>query len=145
MKRLFVTSMLSLALAGCAQSRSALSKADGAPPGAAKPPPVAVTPVPSIYDSVNQGMGGPALARTALKDPANPQWSGRAQVASAATPAASGAANPAPASSPVPTGDPSATAPAELNVQFPPSGRPAAERPRVSRQLHRLSARPMAR
>jgi len=126
MKRLFVASMLSLALAGCAQSRSALSKADAAPPGAAATPPVAITPVPSIYDSVNQGMGGPALARTAMKDPANPQWSGRAPVASAATPAGSGGANPAPATSPARAPGPGSAAPAELNVQLPPSGRPLA-------------------
>ncbi len=58
MKREFVASMLSLALAGCAQSRSTLSKAD-----APAQEPVAMTPVPSLYDSVNRGMGGDALRR----------------------------------------------------------------------------------
>jgi len=95
MKRQFVASLLSLAMAGCAQSRSALSKGDSTPPGPAPPGPVAVTPVPSIYDTVNQGQGGPAIARTALTDPTNPQWSGRAGMSSTAAPSGSGGAKPA--------------------------------------------------
>ncbi|MFI5455141.1 MAG: peptidylprolyl isomerase [Isosphaerales bacterium] len=97
MKRQFVASLLSLAMAGCAQSRSALSKGDSTTPGPAPPGPVAVTPVPSIYDTVNQGQGGPAIARTALTGPANPQWSGRAPMAGTAAPSQSGGAKPAPA------------------------------------------------
>ena len=62
MKRLLVVSMLSLALAGCAQSKGALSRGASYPPS-----PVALTPVPSVYDTVNQGVGGKALAQTAPK------------------------------------------------------------------------------
>ena len=50
MKRLLVLSMLSLATAGCAQSKGALSRGASYPPS-----PVALTPVPSIYDTVNHG------------------------------------------------------------------------------------------
>ena len=121
MKRLLVVSMLSLALAGCAQSKGALSRGASYPPS-----PVALTPVPSIYDTVNQGMGGKAVAQTAIANPDDPHWAGRAPVSVAAgpvspgppgsaggphpTPAASaGAANAAPAVAsglPQPTGQP---------------------------------------
>ncbi len=74
MKRLLVLSMLSLALAGCAQSKGAMSRGASYPPS-----PVAVTPVPSIYDTINPGMGGKAVAQTAIKNPDDPQWAGRAQ------------------------------------------------------------------
>ena len=53
MKRLLVLSMLSLATAGCAQSKGALLRGASYPPS-----PVALTPVPSIYDTVNSGVGG---------------------------------------------------------------------------------------
>jgi parvulin-like peptidyl-prolyl isomerase len=79
MKRLLVVSMLSLALAGCAQSKGALSRGASYPPS-----PVAITPVPSVYDTINQGMGGKALAQTAMPKPDDPQWSGRAPVPVAA-------------------------------------------------------------
>ena len=81
MKRLLVVSMLSLALAGCAQSKGALSRGASYPPS-----PVAITPVPSVYDTINQGMGGKALAQTAIKNPDDPQWAGRSQVSVAARP-----------------------------------------------------------
>jgi peptidyl-prolyl cis-trans isomerase SurA len=76
MKRLFVAGALSLVMAGCAQSRSALTQDDSKQ----KPNPVALTPIPSIYDSVNTGMGDKAVVQTAIKDPGDPRWAGRAQV-----------------------------------------------------------------
>jgi peptidyl-prolyl cis-trans isomerase SurA len=85
MKRLWVVSMLSLALAGCAQSRSAISKRDEKPPD-----PVALTPVPPVYDTINRGMGGPAVARTAMKNPNDPKWNGRDQVTTVARPVSNG-------------------------------------------------------
>ena len=81
MKRLLVLSTLSLALAGCAQSKGALSRGASYPPS-----PVAVTPVPSVYDTINAGLGGKAVAQTALKNPDDPQWAGRAQATVAARP-----------------------------------------------------------
>jgi len=128
MKRLFVASLMSLAIAGCAQSRSALSKGDSALPGPAAPGPVAVTPIPSIYDTVNPGMGGPALARTAMANPNDPRWSGRASAPGTAAPAASRPANPASGASPAPAQslDPSSAAPAELSLQPARSGQPVA-------------------
>ena len=75
MKRVSAVMLLSLAAAGCAQSRSALTKQD-----ARAPDPVAVKPVPSLHDTINSGMGNPAVVRTAIKDPENPHWSGRAQI-----------------------------------------------------------------
>ena len=95
MKRLLVVSMLSLALAGCAQSKGALSRGASYPPS-----PVAITPVPSIYDTINQGVGGKSLAQTAIKNPDDPQWAGRTQVSVAARPIAPG--SPGPALTPVP-------------------------------------------
>jgi parvulin-like peptidyl-prolyl isomerase len=86
MKRAFVVTLLSLAAAGCAQSRSALSS-----PDARAPDPVAVQPVPSLHDTINSGMGNPAIVRTAIKDPDSPHWSGRAP-ANPAAPSPSGGA-----------------------------------------------------
>ena len=54
-----------------------------------------MTPVPSIYDTVNRGTGGKALAKTAIKDPDDPQWAGRTQVSVAARPIAPGSPGPA--------------------------------------------------
>ena len=71
MKRLLVVSMLSLALAGCAQSKGALSRGASYPPS-----PVAITPVPSIYDTINQGVGGKALAQTAMPESRRPAMGG---------------------------------------------------------------------
>ena len=76
MKRVLVVSFFGLAAAGCAQSRSALTKPDSPPPRA----PVAVTPVHSLSQTINRGMGNPAVVRSAIKDPDSPKWSGRAQV-----------------------------------------------------------------
>jgi peptidyl-prolyl cis-trans isomerase SurA len=81
MKRLFVLSALSLALAGCAQSKGALSRGASYPPS-----PVAITPVPSVYDTINEGMGGKALAQTALPNPNDPHWAGQHQISVAARP-----------------------------------------------------------
>ena len=77
-------------MAGCAQSKGALSRGASYPPS-----PVAITPVPSIYDTINQGMGGKALAQTAIKNPDDPQWAGRAQASVAARPVRVGPAGPA--------------------------------------------------
>jgi parvulin-like peptidyl-prolyl isomerase len=81
MKRLLVLSTLCLALAGCAQSKGALSRGASYPPS-----PVAITPVPSVYDTINAGMGGKAVAQTANINPDDPQWAGRAQATVAARP-----------------------------------------------------------
>jgi len=89
MKRLWVVSMLSLALAGCAQSRSAISKQDAKPPD-----PVGLTPVPSVYDTINRGMGGPSIARSAIKNPNEPMWAGRDQATTVARPVSNGPINP---------------------------------------------------
>jgi hypothetical protein len=88
MKRMLVVSMLSLALAGCAQSKGALSRGASYPPS-----PVALAPVPSLYDTVNQGVGGKALAQTAIANPDDPQWAGRAPVSVAAGPVSPGQPN----------------------------------------------------
>ena len=119
MKRLLVLSALSLAMAGCAQSKGALSRGASYPPS-----PVAVTPVPSLYDTINPGMGGKAVAQTALKNPDDPQWAGRAQASVAARPVPSGPPGSpegqaaVAATTPVPTGPgPNATAPPSLAQQ----------------------------
>ncbi len=121
MKRVFVVSFLSLAAAGCAESRSVLSKQDSPSPG-----PVAVTPVPSLYDTVNQGMGNPAIVRSAIKDPDNPQWSGRASVAAASPPAATGGAGPSQRPSQATPAGGGAAAPAPLAAQLPKNVGPSA-------------------
>ncbi len=88
MKRVLVVTLLSLGAAGCAQSRSALSQQD--PPGSttakSKLGPVAVNPVPSLYDTVNRSMGNSAVVRSAIKDPDDPRWSGRAPASVALNP-----------------------------------------------------------
>src|SRR5262249_10770336 len=126
MKRVFVASLLSLAIAGCAQSRSVLSEGDSAK-GSRGVGPVAVTPVPSLYDTVNSGMGGSSVARTAMSKPHDPHWSGRAPSPSAgAGPAGAMTANrPQPASA-RPARDQTAPPPAELSLQPAQTGRAAA-------------------
>ena len=125
MKRLLVVSMLSLALAGCAQSKGALSRGASYPPS-----PVALTPVPSLYDTVNQGMGGKAVAQTAIANPDDPQWAGRAPYSVAAGPvppgppaAGPGAASAAPAvaAGPQSPGQPMGTPPALAAPAAPPA------------------------
>src|SRR5258708_4055380 len=98
--------MLGLALAGCAQSRSALPKR------ATATEPVALTPVPSIHDTINRGRGGAKLSQSALGDRKDPRWSGRAPVsiatqsgAASRSDLAQGPPQPAAASSP-PGGSP---------------------------------------
>jgi parvulin-like peptidyl-prolyl isomerase len=141
MKRVLVVTFLSLAATGCAQSSSALTKQD---PRA--PDPVAVKPVPSLHDTINLGLGNPAVVKTAIKDPSSPQWAGRAP-ASPVSPSAGGGqtspgqrtalpentASAAPASGPIaapaaastasaaPTSGPIA---ATAAVSPPPGGRP---------------------
>jgi parvulin-like peptidyl-prolyl isomerase len=138
MKRVFVVSLLSLAAAGCTQSRSALSKQD-----ARAPDPVAVTPVPSLHDTINSGMGNPAIVRTAIKDPSSPQWAGRAPANPAAPSAGGSGAGPgqrtalttktaaAPASGPI-----AATVPASP----PLNGRPAQAVDRVPPAVNPIEA-----
>jgi peptidyl-prolyl cis-trans isomerase SurA len=121
MKRQFVLGMLSLALAGCAQSKGALSRGASYPPS-----PVAVTPVPSIYDTVNQGVGGKKVAQTAIGNPDDPQWSGRAQVATAARPVPPGAPNPPGGPSGAPLPSPSSAAGAAIASRPPQSSVPPA-------------------
>src|SRR5207248_1531776 len=89
MKRQFVAGVLGLALAGCAQSRSAVPKG-----AAAAPDPVSLTPIPSIHDTINRGTGDAALTQTALKDPADPRWNGRAPVSIASRSGPADGANP---------------------------------------------------
>ncbi len=83
MKRVFVVTLLSFAATGCAQSRSALSKQDS--PAQA---PVAATSVPPLSDTINRGMGSPAVVKTAIKDPDSSQWAGVAPVTAAKAPSA---------------------------------------------------------
>jgi parvulin-like peptidyl-prolyl isomerase len=112
MNRLWVVSMLSLAMAGCAQSRSAISKRDEKPPE-----PVALTPIPPVYDTINRGMGGPAVARTAMKKPDDPMWNGRDQVTTVAAPVSNGQNNSGP--------DPSQLPPSVIAGQAPQPTGPA--------------------
>jgi parvulin-like peptidyl-prolyl isomerase len=109
MRRLFVASIFSLSLAGCAQSRSALTE-----DGATQKAPVALTPVPSLSDTINAGVGGPASTRTVLKDPSNPQWDGRYHPADTTTPGQLAASGSPGAASPAPAADRSQPAPAPL-------------------------------
>src|SRR5262249_32672646 len=74
-KRQFIAGVLGLALIGCAQSRSTVPK------GASKSTePIGLTPVPSVYDTINRGTGNSALVQSAIKDPADPHWNGQAPV-----------------------------------------------------------------
>lgn len=67
MKHYALAGMLGLAVAGCAQSRSAM-------PGSK---PVGMEPVPSIHDTINRGTGDAAVQKSTLADPEDPRWSGR--------------------------------------------------------------------
>jgi peptidyl-prolyl cis-trans isomerase SurA len=119
MRRLFVVSMFSLSVAGCAQSRSALT--DGTSPKA----PVAITPIPSPYDNINTGVGGPAAARMAIKDPSSPQWYGRAQPDGTTTAGQVAGASPTQATAPQPAADRGLTAPAPLTAEMPQTSGPS--------------------
>ncbi len=119
MRRLFVVSMFSLSVAGCAQSRSALT--DGTSPKA----PVAITPIPSPYDNINTGVGGPAAARMAIKDPSSPQWYGRAQPDGTTTAGQVAGAGPSQATAPQPAADRGLTAPAPLAAEMPQTSGPS--------------------
>ena len=69
MRRRIAVGMLGLVMAGCAQSRSAMP---------VKGKPVGVdTPVPTLSDTINRGMGDPTVQRAALSNPSDPNWSGR--------------------------------------------------------------------
>jgi len=72
MKLKLVAALLGLAIGGCAQSRSMRL------PEGPDSKPIGVDPVPSIHETINRGTN-PAVARSALSDPANPQWSGQSQ------------------------------------------------------------------
>ncbi|MGO9598582.1 MAG: peptidylprolyl isomerase [Isosphaeraceae bacterium] len=103
MKRQIGVGLLCLALAGCSQTRQ--SK----PEQAAHGQPINMDPVPSLSQTINRGMGDPAIQKATLPDAKSPMWygqyapppgessrassSGRAGGALAATPA------PGPASS----------------------------------------------
>ena len=119
MRRLFVASMFSLSVAGCAQSRSALT--DGTSPKA----PVAITPVPSPYDNINTGVGGPASARMAIKDPDSPQWYGRAQPAGTTTAGQVAGTGPSQATAPLPAANRGLPAPAPLAAEMPQTANPS--------------------
>jgi len=141
MKRLFVVSMLSLALAGCAQSRGAVSRGASSPPS-----PLAVTPVPSIYDTVNQGVGGPAIAKTAIGNPDDPHWSGRAQVSVAARPVPAGAPSAAagPARAPATSPGPGPAAPIAARPTQSPAP-PAGESPAMAASVAPPAVAPTGR
>jgi parvulin-like peptidyl-prolyl isomerase len=121
MKREFVASILCLALAGCAQSRSTLSKNDS--PGGG-PGPVAMTPVPSVYDTVNRGMGGDALAQRTLPTSNDPRWSGRAPIATAGNSATAAGASAVPPSAPAVAATTGAMAQRALPAPAGPAGAP---------------------
>ncbi|MGO9916334.1 MAG: peptidylprolyl isomerase [Isosphaeraceae bacterium] len=70
MRRKIAVGMLGLALAGCAQSRSSV------PGAASRGQPIGMEPVPSINDTINRGLGDPAIVQATLSDPKNPKWSG---------------------------------------------------------------------
>ncbi len=137
MKRLFVASTLGLALAGCAQSRSALTKESATPPK-----PIAVTPVPSIYDTVNSGMGGPGVVRSAIKDPNDPLWAGRAQVAGTSRPgpAPGGTAPPGPAQPSASDSIAAAPAPLAADLSNPPAPLTGPAQPSAASTAPALSA-----
>jgi parvulin-like peptidyl-prolyl isomerase len=120
MRPLFVASVLGLSVAGCAQSKSAL-----APDGTAPKAPVAIKEVPSIYDTINPGVGGPASARTAIKDPSSPQWAGRAQPAGTTIPGQVASASPSAGTAPARPADGILPAPAPLATEMSRTGSPS--------------------
>ena len=73
MKRKLIAGMLGLAVAGCADLRSEIPKETKRPLG-----PVGITPIPPIDQTVNRGIGHPAVSQSTLRDPEDPRWSGRA-------------------------------------------------------------------
>ncbi|WP_165064159.1 peptidylprolyl isomerase [Paludisphaera rhizosphaerae] len=105
MKRLTLAAALAgLAFAGCAQSRSAKL------PDEPDAQPVGLVPVPSIHETINRG-SNPAVARTTLPDPSNPNWSGAPLVSPrAATGLAPSVASSDGRTGPMPTRDASAVA-----------------------------------
>src|SRR5215470_8764813 len=92
MKKLFIAGVMGLALAGCAHSRSEVSKTpdDTKPVG-----PVGLQPLPSLRDTINRGTGNAALAQSALGDPNDARWSGVAPSPDSIRPGSSGASIPA--------------------------------------------------
>jgi peptidyl-prolyl cis-trans isomerase SurA len=87
MKRQFVAGLIGLTLAGCAQSRSTLTQKKGKADD-----PVAIQPVPSIYETINRGTGNPAVASSTLPNPSASHWSATAVPSTAGQPAAGGSA-----------------------------------------------------
>ncbi len=73
MRRRMAVGLCCLSLVGCAQSKPLLTKQDKA-----APEPVAITPVPSIHDTINRGLGGTSLAAKVLPDPKSERWAGMA-------------------------------------------------------------------
>jgi len=122
MKQHVLSGILCLAMAGCAQSRPALTKEDS------KANPVAINPVPSLYETVNHGMGGKALAQTAMANPDDPHWAGRAQVAMVPKPTAARPAGTATgANDPSPPRAPSLAAPNSGEPQVAAAGQPTVD------------------
>jgi parvulin-like peptidyl-prolyl isomerase len=168
MKRVIVVTLLSLGAAGCAQSRSALSQQD--PPGStaarSKLGPVAVNPVPSLDQTVNRGLGNSAVVRSAIKDPDDPRWTGRAPASATANPNPEGAVaaaprqsnpqsaevrDPAPAPDPLAAQAPATTAPSaapeiahDAASALPPTGAAPAANAGASPANPALTARPDA-
>jgi len=143
MKRVFVVTLLSFAATGCAQSRSALSKQDS--PALA---PVAATSVPPLSDTINLGMGNPAVVRMAIKDPDNSQWAGVAPATAAKAPSAE--SRPAPGQPPpkfaTTPGGPAAFGPfeARANSGPVPSGQPVQPADAMTTPATRIAATPVS-
>src|SRR5262249_50561645 len=100
MKRPFIAGVMGLAIAGCAHSRSELAKG---PEGTNPVGPVGLTPAPSLRDTINRGVGDPALAQSALGDPYDSRWAGVAPSPDAIRSGATGTPSPAQSGSQSPT------------------------------------------
>ncbi len=74
MKRTLIAGMLGLAVAGCAHSRSDVSKETPRNLNG----PVGMTPIPPLKETINRGLGDQASAKAALRDPEDARWSGQA-------------------------------------------------------------------
>ncbi len=83
MKRPIIAGVMGLAFAGCAHTRTDVAQDSG---GKKTHRPVALEPIPSIYETINRGTGNAALAQTALHDPKDPRWTGLAPPSGAGSP-----------------------------------------------------------
>jgi parvulin-like peptidyl-prolyl isomerase len=128
MKQHVVSGILCLAMAGCAQSRLAVTKEKE---DSIRPNPVALKPVPSVYDTVNLGMGGKAVSQTAMANPDDPLWAGQAKVAlvpKAKTPNDLAASTPRGRTDPAPASSAPTVPPATALAQAPPAPPSAPDR-----------------